>query len=186
MAWIDGQKVKLCKYCSEPGHTQFQCPKRKLENQKKPLKKPITRNHQKTPEKRKNDRSKIIKLLDKEFSKYWRKRQIKDYGFCRCFICGKRLSYEQACIGHFKSRRFISVRFNEYNAHVICYKCNEINSKQPEILKQYEQRIKEEYGEHIIRELNQISGIKIPTEELRPLLARYREMNRNLDKELEE
>ena len=182
MVWINGQKVKLCKYCSEPGHTQFQCPKRKIETQKKPSKKPIARSHQKTQVKQKSDRSKIIKLLDKEFSKYWRMNQIESHGCCRCFICNKPLSYEDACIGHYKSRRYISIRFNPVNANVICYKCNEINSKQPEILKTYRKNIIDTYGILALAEIENSINDKISTEELKNILSHYKQLNKQFKK----
>ena len=182
MVWINGQKVKLCKYCSKPGHTQFQCPKKKLETEKKPIKKPIARVHQKTPEKRNNNRNNIINLLDKEFSRYFRMLQIEKYGYCRCFICEKRLSYEQACIGHYKSRRFISTRFNPYNANVICYKCNEINSKQPEILKKYKQKIIDTWGQGCLNEIEAMSKTKTSTEELERKLKWYKNENKRFKK----
>lgn len=107
---------------------------------------------------------------------------MKNYKHCRCFICKRLLTYEQACIGHYKSRRFISTRFNPFNANVICYKCNEINSKQPEILKKYEQRIIEEYGNSALKEIEYLSTLKVSTDELRELLSNYRLMNKELEK----
>ena len=182
MVWINGQKVKLCKYCSEHGHTQFQCPKRKLETQKKQIKKPITRKHQKTSGKRNDERRKIINLLDKEFSRYWRMTQVESHGCCRCFICNKLLSYEDACIGHYKSRRYISTRFNPFNANVICYKCNEINSKQPEILKTYRKNIIDRYGVLALSEIENSIYDKISTEELKNILSHYRQLNKQFKK----
>ena len=182
MAWINGQKVKLCKYCSEPGHTQFQCKKRKIELNKKTSEKPIARSHQKAPVKRNNERRKIIILLDKEFSRYWRMTQVESHGCCRCFICNKLLSYEDACIGHYKSRRYISTRFNPFNANVICYKCNEINSKQPEILKIYKENIINRYGVLALAEIENSIHDKISTEDLKNILSHYKQLNRQFKK----
>lgn len=182
MAWINGKKVKLCKYCSEPGHTQFQCPKRKIELNKKTVEKPITRKHQKAPVKRNNERRKIINLLDKEFSRYWRMSQVETHGYCRCFICNKLLSYENACIGHYKSRRYISTRFNPFNANVICYKCNEINSKQPEILKIYKENIINTYGVLALADIENSIHDKISTEELKNILSHYKQLNKQFKK----
>lgn len=183
MVWIDGKKVKLCKFCNEEGHTQFQCPKRKLsKNIEKPTKKNTARVHQRTQVKRKNERRYIINLLDKEFSKYWRMNQIESHGCCRCFICNKLLSYEDACIGHYKSRRYISTRFNPFNANVICYKCNEINSKQPEILKIYRENIINRYGVLALADIENSIHDKISTEELKNILSHYRELNKQFKK----
>lgn len=180
MVWINGKKVKLCNYCHEQGHTEFQCKKKKIDSSKNQKQKPTARMHQKAPEKRKNERRYIIDLLDKEFSRYWRMNQINTHGCCRCFICHKLLTFDKACIGHYKSRRFISTRFNHFNANVICYKCNEISSKQPEILKQYRQRIIDEYGVLCLSEIEYLSTTKISTEELKELLSKYKKLNKEL------
>ena len=66
--------------------------------------------------------SKTIKLskakADKYFAAYIRQRD-KDKP---CITCGK-YTNEKDC-GHFISRRFESVRFDEKNAHGQCLKCN--------------------------------------------------------------
>jgi len=66
-------------------------------------------------------RSKNIKLskakADKYFAEYIRKRDYHN----SCITCG---AYGKKDCGHFISRRFESVRFDEKNAHGQCLKCN--------------------------------------------------------------
>jgi len=68
------------------------------------------------------NRSKTKKLsktkADKYFSEYIRERD-KDKP---CITCGKHTN-DKDC-GHFISRRYESVRFDEKNAHGQCQKCN--------------------------------------------------------------
>ena len=67
-------------------------------------------------------RSKNLKLAkakaDRYFSKYIRQRDIDK----PCITCGKYT--DQKDCGHFISRRFEPVRFDENNAHGQCLKCN--------------------------------------------------------------
>jgi len=80
---------------------------------------------------------------DKYFSKYIR---LRDYNK-PCVTCGSR---DKKDCGHFLSRRFESVRFDEKNAHGQCLKCNRF-----EYGNQYEHSLKvdEFYGEGTAEEL---------------------------------
>lgn len=170
--WKDGRKIKVCKVCGKEGHTPFQCPVKKLQSLNKPkTSKPI---------KKKSNRSKIIHELDKLYSEYHRKLACSKTGYCYCFICGKRLTYEQSCIGHYISRRYINLRFNHINANVICYDCNRIDKDQPEKLKLYGQRIIERYGADSLIYLNSIKEIKVSTQELKSYLNDYKRLYSNL------
>lgn len=161
-------KLGVCKYCSSPYHRGWQCPK-------KPKKaKNSSGGHQKTPVKRSQERNIIIKKLDSIYSRYSRMLQISEKNHCRCFICGKRLNFDDACIGHYISRRFISIRFEPMNANVICYKCNMIDKNQPEILQRYKERIIEEYGEEGYNKIIQKKSSKISTNDLENLLEEYK------------
>lgn len=67
---------------------------------------------------------KIQKKLDKVFSKYIRLRDSDNDGWGRCITCGHKVHVNNAHCGHFLSRRFLSIRYDEYNANLQCKYCN--------------------------------------------------------------
>ncbi|WP_293666510.1 recombination protein NinG [uncultured Parabacteroides sp.] len=66
--------------------------------------------------------------LDKEFSLFIRLRDCMPNGYFRCISCGKIKPFEQADCGHFHSRRHLSTRFDEDNAHAECRACNRFSA----------------------------------------------------------
>ena len=70
--------------------------------------------------------SKLKKKLDALFSQYIRRRNAVD-DMCTCFTCGCTKHYKEMHAGHFQSRRFLSVRWDEVNVQVQCPKCNLFN-----------------------------------------------------------
>lgn len=89
--------------------------------------------------------SKHKKELDAIFSRYIRWR---DKG--QCYTCPKKDDPKNMQCGHFVPRQYLSVRFSEQNCHCQCYACNMLYNGQPS---RYAQRLKEEYGDGIIDEL---------------------------------
>lgn len=66
--------------------------------------------------------------LDKEFSLFIRLRDCMPNGYFRCISCGKIKPFAQADCGHFHSRRHLSTRFDEDNAHAECRACNRFSA----------------------------------------------------------
>ena len=62
--------------------------------------------------------------LDKVFQFYVRLRDSMPGGYCRCISCGKIVPFDKIQAGHFRSRRFMSTRWNEYNVNGECFSCN--------------------------------------------------------------
>ena len=69
-------------------------------------------------------RQKLIKKIDRLFSEYIRLKHADHSGNCKCITCGKTFHYKNIDAGHFVSRRFLNVRFNELNVHPQCKYCN--------------------------------------------------------------
>ena len=63
------------------------------------------------------DRKRLVKTLDKIFSKYIR---LRDKGIC--FVCGKQEEFMQC--GHLFSRVAYNTRWDEENAFCVCAGCN--------------------------------------------------------------
>jgi hypothetical protein len=99
---------------------------------------------------KKNAKSKA----DKYFSKYIRLRDSDSNGLSKCITCGTFKSWKEMDCGHFISRRFESVRYDEQNAHAQCKKCNRFeNGNQFE----HGMKLDKKYGEGTAESLLQKS-----------------------------
>ncbi len=92
--------------------------------------------------------AKLKKELDAIFSKFIR---LRDKG--QCYTCPKKDDPKYMQNGHFVPRQYLSVRYSEINCHCQCYACNMLYNGQPS---RYAQRLKEDYGEGIINELERL------------------------------
>lgn len=94
------------------------------------------------------------KKADKYFSLYIRSRDSNANGLSQCITCGTFKSWKDMDCGHFISRRFESVRYDERNAHSQCKKCNRFeNGNQFE----HGMKIDEKYGQGTAEKLLQES-----------------------------
>ena len=66
----------------------------------------------------------MIKKLDTIFSQFVRLRDTDDNGYGRCITCGETFHYDNLECGHFRSRRNLTTRWMEENAHAQCFECN--------------------------------------------------------------
>ena len=73
---------------------------------------------------KKPSRSKLIKLADKVFSEFIRRRNANELGITECFTCGKIDHWKKLQCGHFQSRKHYNTRWNEINCQVQCAGCN--------------------------------------------------------------
>ena len=67
----------------------------------------------------------MIKKLDTIFSQFVRLRDTDEYGYGACITCGEYFHYDDLECGHFRSRRHLTTRWREENAHAQCKKCNQ-------------------------------------------------------------
>lgn len=180
---VSETKLGACKYCGNPYHRGWQCSQRPKKEKKQKVN---LESNQKTRVKHNCERKDLINKFDKVYSRYIRLLQIVNSGHCRCFICGKRLSYENACVGHYISRRYAITRFDEKNANVICYDCNMIDNHSQDILQVYAKRIDEEYGSGTADELfSKAHTQKLTSNELNDLYENYKIKLKELEKEYE-
>lgn len=73
---------------------------------------------------KKPTRSKLIKIADKVFSEYIRRRNANGLGMTECFTCGKIDHWKNLQCGHFQSRKHYATRWDEKNCQVQCAGCN--------------------------------------------------------------
>lgn len=97
------------------------------------------------PKKKVKSLAKYKKELDTVFSRYIRQR---DKG--QCYTCPKVDDPKRMQNGHFVPRQYLAVRYSEINCHCQCYACNMLYNGQPS---RYAQRLKQDYGENIVDEL---------------------------------
>lgn len=168
MPWINGQKVKCCKICGGSDHTAWKCPQN--------VPKSSTRTSKAVKPKKVSSRSNLVKLYDREFSDYIKKKAILE-GELYCFTCGKKLTYQTAVAMHFYSRKFVGTRWNTDNVKVGCFECNAITKHQPEVHARYAELLEEK----VVSELSFLKNQKPSLIEIEA----EREVNKQRLKEVE-
>ncbi|MCH9716335.1 MAG: recombination protein NinG [Gammaproteobacteria bacterium] len=126
-------------------------------------------------------RSKIVKKLDAEFSRYIRLKYADHNGYVKCYTCKRVKHYKDSMqCGHFLSRRYYSTRWSEDNCRPQCYGCN-VHSQGRQY--EYALNLNKEYGYDIAEELLQISRetVKISTPELLEKIEYYKVLNKGFN-----
>ena len=122
--------------------------------------------------------------LDKVFSLYIRLRDSKpfNYRFFKCISCGEIKPFEQADCGHFHSRRHLSTRFDEDNAHAECRACNRFSADH---LINYEKNLIAKIGQQKfdLLKVKAAGTSKMSDFEYEPLIKYYKALNKKLRKE---
>lgn len=98
---------------------------------------------------------KLIKKLDTAFSIHTRKKYADEHGMVKCFTCPKVMHWKEAQLGHYVSRKHMSLRFDPRNCHVQGAECNIFRHGALDV---YALALQEKYGEGILKELNQIKN----------------------------
>lgn len=69
-------------------------------------------------------RKTLITKLDRAFSIYIRASAANRKGQAKCFTCDRRTHWRQLQCGHFMSRQYYAMRWDELNAYAQCRACN--------------------------------------------------------------
>lgn len=99
--------------------------------------------------------------MQKVFNKYIRYRDSDENGICECISCGKkmRLGTIDCQAGHFIPVSVSSqLRFDEYNVNAQCSSCNKYKEGNTQ---NYEQGIRDKYGDDILKELKSSSNKQV-------------------------
>jgi len=91
----------------------------------------------------------LIHELDAVFSRFIRLRDTKD-GVIRCFICGAKLSFQEAQVMHFIDRDQMPTRYDEMNCHAGCEDCNCYDSSHHG---RYSEKMRSTYGVDAVMDL---------------------------------
>lgn len=125
------------------------------------------------------ERSKLIKKIDKEFSRFIRMRACSRYGYGDCFTCGTRHHWKEVDAGHFMSRAKMATRWDVRNVQFQCKRCNGFRSGE-----QY--KFAQELGNEIADELVFLSNQtrKFAIGELRELHEHFKKLANDLSQDL--
>lgn len=78
---------------------------------------------------KKRTKPNLVEKLDRVFALYIRLRDTMPSGYFKCISCGKIKHFSEGDCGHFYSRRHMSTRFDEDNAHHECRGCNRFSAE---------------------------------------------------------
>src|SRR3990167_1977322 len=95
--------------------------------------------------------NKYIKILDRVFSEYIRKKNANHQGFVTCITCKKIEFWKDTDAGHYISREHLETRFDERNVWPQCRACNRFHEGRKD---EYALALIEKFGESILKELN--------------------------------
>lgn len=93
----------------------------------------------------------LKKKLDKAFSLYIRQKYADEFGMVKCYTCPSKKHWKEMQCGHFVSRRYHSLRFDERNCRPQCPGCNLFNQGAAD---EFALALTREYGPQILEELN--------------------------------
>lgn len=129
--------------------------------------------------KKKKTISKLKKELDTIYSRYIRKKEADFRGNATCISCKKIWAWEKLQCGHFVSRRYSNVRYDERNTKPQCFGCNMFRGGN---IANYALELQRLYGMSIVEELAKASReLKSFTcKELEGMIISYKEKFNNL------
>ena len=117
--------------------------------------------------------TKLKAKLDKVFSQYIRLRGSQD-GFAKCFTCGKVKEWKQMQCGHYVSRRFMSLRWDDKNCQAQCGQCNIYKSGNMDV---FGRELQKKYGTDILKllEIKKRNIMKLGKFEYEALIKVYQD-----------
>lgn len=114
----------------------------------------------------------LIKALDAQFSTWIRMSNADENGIVKCCTCGKMMEWKKSQCGHFLSRRYMSVRFDEKNCAPQCVGCNIFNQGSQAAFRRF---LVQKYGEPEVNkiELKKFNKSKLDAFSLGLLIQEY-------------
>jgi hypothetical protein len=108
------------------------------------------------------------------FSEYIRRSYADDNGYAECVTCGTRKPWREMQAGHFISRRYTMILFDERNVHPQCPYCNGPLSGN---ISAYQNFMVCKYGQSIVDHLFKLAKLqhKFSIKELNDLIIKYKE-----------
>lgn len=117
------------------------------------------------------------KVADKVFSVWIRLRDSDEMGMCRCFTCGAVKHWTEMQCGHYISRSWMALRYDEKNCHAQCVACNIFKMGN---MDEYALALIRRYGKNILKELNDLKKVSSMTRQiLEGIIKRYEKAEAN-------
>lgn len=131
--------------------------------------------------KRQQKLSTAIKNLDKVFAQWVKLSNANLDGWIECITCGRYFRYEKIDCGHYVSRDFKSVRWDERNVAPQCQSCNRYHEGRKDV---FALKLQEKYGPGILQELNDKKNEikKWTPDELKDMLEDYKNKIKEMEK----
>ena len=121
---------------------------------------------------KKTKRKRLETKLTNTFQLYIRHRD--DW---KCITCGKKIPNDTMNMhaGHYISRRYKSLLWNEYNVNAQCRSCNALENWKPDFKNKYAIALISKYGEKILEYLEEAKNkiYKPSLQEVEDLLKKY-------------
>ena len=89
------------------------------------------------------------------FSKYIRLRDSDHNGWGRCITCNKAIKWNQGHAGHYLSRRFKAIKYDERNNSLQCVSCNSFHCGRQDV---YTDKIDAKFGKGTAEELESMKN----------------------------
>jgi hypothetical protein len=122
----------------------------------------------------------LVLKCDTIFSRYKRLSNAKTNGDVECFTCGGIFNWVHIDCGHYISRMYKTVRWDEQNTEPQCPSCNRFHEGKKDV---FALKLQEKYGRDILEELNRrknkVHKFTIP--ELNELYEYYKDKVRELE-----
>jgi len=92
------------------------------------------------------------------------------------------MDFEEATCGHFIKRRHLATRWDENNAHAMCFRCNSGEENDLSLQDRHLRQMRLQYGQQAIDELYQKArqSFKISSREINEISKHYREKVKKL------
>ena len=134
-----------------------------------------------TKAKKPKSRKTLVHILDRVFALYIRERDSDWRGHFICITCHRTLPKEQLDCGHYVSRAYYSLRWEEKNAHGQCRSCNRFKQG---AMDEYALSLQEKYGDSILKEFRDKKNInKVHTNsEIEELIEDYKIRVKDLER----
>ena len=156
--WSNIKGKPYCESCSKKEKADIAKEKRKIKREKK-----------------RESISSLTKELDRVFSLFIRLRDSNSDGMGKCITCDKVGHYKEFHCGHFRSRKYLSTRWNPFNCNMQCPTCNLYNNGEEFI---HGLEIDKKFGEGVALEMYKRSQevVKFSKEDLKTLIKYYQDL----------
>jgi len=102
-------------------------------------------------------------------------------GYGKCITCGRKLPYKDLDAGHFISRNWTVLRWDERNVHIQCQRCNRFQGGQ---IEEYFLWMEDKYSRAVVDDMisHKHDVVILTTNYLQLLISEYKNKIKELEK----